>query len=195
MHVKVDINQPTLAPIDVKFVVAEGLQEKTEAKRRPYVKLIRRWAQQQGCAELGEVVAGQLAVDGGATEQTDLNKQLYMLHQKYREADKVELLVKLVREIDEIIKMNSNWTWAHVMRVMMDESILITNIPNRFDLLICAMIPGRGNGTVRKSGDYELTKSKRTWRDWIENYADDLEEAGNRAVCKEIFNLLQPLLS
>ena len=43
MHVKVDINQPTLAPIDVKFVVAEGLQEKTEAKRRPYVKLIRRW--------------------------------------------------------------------------------------------------------------------------------------------------------
>ena len=174
MHVKVDINQPTLAPIDVKFVVAEGLQEKTEAKRRPYVKLIRRWAQQQGCAELGEVVAGQLAVDGGATEQTDLNKQLYMLHQKYREADKVELLVKLVREIDEIIKMNSNWTWAHVMRVM---------------------IPGRGNGTVRKSGDYELTKSKRTWRDWIENYADDLEEAGNRAVCKEIFNLLQPLLS
>ena len=72
MHVKVDINQPTLAPIDVKFVVAEGLQEKTEAKRRPYVKLIRRWAQQQGCAELGEVVAGRLAVDGGATEQTDL---------------------------------------------------------------------------------------------------------------------------
>ena len=192
---KVDINQPTLAPIDVEFVVAEGLQAKTDAKRRPYVKLIRKWAQKQGCAEEGEAVVSRLALEGGATGQNDLSKQLYMLHQKYREADKVELLMKLVREIDEIIKMNSNWTWAHVMRVMMDESILITNIPNRFDLLICAMIPGRGAGTVRKSGDYELTKSKRTWREWIENYADDLEEANNRAVCKEIFNLLQPLLS
>ena len=192
---KVDINQPTLAPIDVEFVVAEGLQEKTEAKRRPYVKLIRRWALKQGCAEQGEVVAGRLAVDGGVMVLTDLNQQLYMLNKKYREADKVALLVKLVHEIDEIIKMNSSWTWAHVLRVMIDENILITNIPNRFDLLICAMIPGRGTGTVRKSGDYELTKSKRTWREWIENYADDLEEANNRAVCKEIFNLLQPLLS
>ena len=192
---KVDINQPTLAPIDIEFVVAEGLQEKTEAKRRPYIKLIRRWAQQQGCAELGEVVAGQLAVDGGAKVLTDLRHLPNEVSKKYRDGDKAEQLVRFVREIDGMIKLNSCWTWAHVMRVMMDEGILMTNIPYRFDVLICSMIPGKGSGTVRKNGDYTLIDTKRSWRNWIENHNDDWDEANNRAICKEIFEFLEPLFS
>ena len=192
---KVDINQPALAPIDVEFVVAEGLQENTEAKRRPYVKLIRRWAKRQGSAEQGEAVVGRLALDGGSKVLTDLRHLPNEVSKKYREGDKAEQLVKFVREIDGTIKLNSNWTWAHVMRVMMDEGILMTNIPNRFDVLICSMIPGKGSGTVRKNGDYSLIETKRSWRDWIENYRDDWDEANNRAICKEIFEFLEPLFS
>lgn len=192
---KVDINQPTLAPIDIEFMVAEGLQEKTEAKRRPYIKLIRRWAQQQGCAELGEVVAGRLALAGGVTVLTDIRHLPNEVSKKYRDGDKAEQLVRFVREIDGMIKLNSNWTWAHVMRVMMDEGILMTNIPNRFDCLICSMIPGKGSGTVRKNGDYTLIDTKRSWRNWIENHNDDWDEANNRAICKEIFEFLEPLFS
>lgn len=192
---EVDINQPALAPIDVEFVVAEGLQEKTEAKRRPYVKLIRRWAQRQGSAEQGEAVVGRLALDGGSKVLTDLRHLPNEVSKKYREGDKAEQLVTLVREIDGMIKLNSNWTWAHVMRVMMDEGILMTNIPNRFDVLICSMIPGKGSGTVRKNGDYSLIETKRSWRDWIENYRDDWDEANNRAICQEIFEFLEPLFS
>lgn len=192
---KVDINQPMLAPIDVEFVVAEGLQEKTEAKRRPYVKLIRRWALKQGSAEQGEAIVGRLALKGAVTALTDLRHLPNEVSKKYRDGDKAEQLVTLVREIDGQIKVNSNWTWAHVMRVMMDEGILMTNIPNRFDLLICAMVPGKGSGTVRKNGDYSLIETKRSWRNWIEKYSDDWQEANDRAICKEIFDFLSPLLS
>ena len=192
---EVDINQPTLAPIDVEFVVAEGLQEKTEAKRRPYVKLISKWAEKQGCDEEGEAVVSQLALDGGVKVLTDIRHLPYDVAKKYRDGDKAEQLVSFVREIDGMIKLNSNWTWAHVMRVMKDEGILMTNIPYRFDSLVCSMIPGKGSGTVRKNGDYELIKLKRSWRNWIENYNDCWEEANNRAICKEIFEFIEPLFS
>ena len=189
---RVDINQPTLAPIDVEFVVTEGLQEKTEAKRRPYVKLIRSWALKQGCAERGEAVAGRLSLAGGAPK---LDAQLYQLNKKYREGERLQRLMNTMQELDNRIKLNCNWTWAHVMRVMMDEGILMTNIPNRFDCLICSMIPGKGSGTVRKNGDYAMIETKRSWRNWIEQYNDDWEEANNRAICKEIFEFLEPLFS
>lgn len=192
---EVNIYQPTLAPIDVDFVVAEGLQEKTEAKRRPYVKLIRKWALKQGCAAEGEAVVSRLALDGGAKVLTDLRHLPIDVSKKYREGDKAEQLVTFVREIDGAIKLNSNWTWAHVMRVMMDEGILMTNIPYRFDNLVCSMIPDKGLGTVRKNGDYSLIETKRSWRNWIEKYEDDWDEANNRAICKEIFEFLEPLFS
>ena len=44
-----------LAAIPVDFVVNQGLQEHTEAKRRPYAMLIRNWAAHEGVADQGEV--------------------------------------------------------------------------------------------------------------------------------------------
>jgi hypothetical protein len=81
------------------------------------------------------------------------------------------------------------------MRVLMDEGVLMTNIPNRFDRLMCSMIPGKGIDNVRKNGDYSLIETHRSWRSWIENYKDDWEEANNRAICKEIYDVLEPALS
>lgn len=184
--------QETLAPIAVDFVVEQGLQEKTEAKRRPYIALIRRWAQHEGRVELGERLASPLTLTAGAPK---LDSQLNQLTKKYREGERLQQLVRVVRDIDERIKVDSNWTWAHVMRVLMDEGVLMTNIPNRFDRLMCSMIPGKGIDNVRKSGDYGLIETRRSWRDWIENYNYDWEEANNRAICKEIFDVLEPALS
>ena len=187
-----DNNQDILAPIAVDFVVEQGLQEKTEAKRRPYIALIRRWAQHEGRAELGERLASPLTLVVGAPK---LDSQLNQLTKKYREGERLQRLVRVVRDIDATIKVNCNWTWAHVMRVLMDEGVLMTNIPNRFDRLMCSMIPGKGIDNVRKNGDYSLIETHRSWRSWIENYKDDWEEANNRAICKEIYDVLEPALS
>ena len=184
--------QDTLAPIAVDFVVEQGLQEKTEAKRRPYIALIRRWAQREGMAELGEQMVSPLT---STTAAPKLDDYLFVLTAKYREGERLQQLVNTVRELDNRIKGNSNWTWAHAMRVMMDEGVLMTNIPNRFDRLICSMIPGKGIDNVRKNGDYQMIESSRSWRIWLEDYALDRNEAVNRAICKEIFDFLAPILS
>ena len=184
--------QDTLAPIAVDFVVEQGLQEKTEAKRRPYIALICRWAQREGRAELGERIVSPLTLASGAPK---LDSRLIDLTKKYREGELLQRLVNAMRELDNIIKVNIHWTWAHVMRVLMDEGVLMTNIPNRFDRLVCSMIPGKGIDNVRKNGDYDMINSKRSWRDWLEDYSIDRDEANNRAICKEIFDFLAPVLS
>jgi hypothetical protein len=187
-----DNNQDILAPIAVNFVVEQGLQEKTEAKRRPYIALIRRWAQREGRAELGERIASPLTLAVGAPK---LDDYLFALNTKYREGERLQRLMNAMRELDNRIKVNCNWTWAHVMRVMMDEGVLMTNIPNRFDRLVCSMIPGKGIDNVRHNGNYDMVTSKRSWRNWIEDYSIDWDEANNRSICKEIFDFLVPFLS
>ncbi len=184
--------QDTLAPIAVDFVVEQGLQEKTVAKRRPYISLIRRWAQREGRAELGERIASSLALAVGSPK---LDDYLFALNAKYREGERLQQLMKAVLELDNMIKVNSNWTWAHVMRVLMDEGVLMTNIPNRFDRLVCSMIPGKGIDNVRHNGNYDMVTSSRSWRNWLDDYSIDWDEAINRAICKEIFDFLAPFLS
>jgi hypothetical protein len=187
-----DNTQDILAPIAVDFVVEQGLQEKTEAKRRPYIALIRRWAEREGRAELGERLAAPLVLASGAPK---LDSHLIDLTKKYRDGERLQRLVNAVRDLDERIKVNYHWTWAHVMRVLMDEGVLMTNIPNRFDRLVCSMIPGKGIDNVRKNGDYDMINGQRSWRNWIEDYSIDWNESNNRSICKEIFDFLAPVLS
>ena len=113
---------------------------------------------------------------------------------KYRTGDKAELLVAIVRKIDEKIQNDTNWKWALVMKVMLDEGLLIVKIPNKFDRLICSMIPGKGIDTVRKNGDYSILDDSRSWRNWISNPHDDWQEAAKREICKEIYGFIEPLV-
>ena len=166
-----------LAAIPIDFVVNQGLQEHTEMKRRPYSTLIRTWAEHQGQAELGEKIASSLSIG------------------KEPEGDKAELLVAIVRKIDEKIQNDTNWKWALVMKVMLDEGLLIVKIPNKFDRLICSMIPGKGIDTVRKNGDYGILNDSRSWRSWISNPHDDWQEAAKREICEEIYGFLEPLVA
>ena len=184
-----------LAAIPIDFVVKQGLQEHTEGKRRPYSTLIRSWAKDQGQAELGEEIASRLNTGKEPEKLKDLRNLPNSVAPKYRTGDKAEQLVAIVRKIDEKIHNDSNWKWALVMKVMLDEGILITNIPNKFDRLISSMIPGKGIDTVRKSGDYDILEESRSWRNWISNPRDDWKEATKREICKEIYGFLKPLVA
>ncbi|MCR4583973.1 MAG: hypothetical protein K5764_10555 [Prevotella sp.] len=184
-----------LAPIPISFVVEQGQCEHTEAKRRPYRKLITTWAEHEGLSELGEAAAGQLNLGKEPERLKDLRDLPNCVAPKYRKGEKAERLVLTVREINARVENDSNWTWALVMKVMLDEGLLIVNIPNKFDRLVCQMVPGKGIDTVRKNGDYNIVKSKRSWHQWIENAGVDWEEAANRAICEEIYELFKPLFT
>lgn len=50
---------------------------------------------------------------------------------------------------------------------MVDEGILYKPTYNRFDQLICAMLPDKGRDTVRKHGDYEFIMGQaEPWSAW-----------------------------
>lgn len=169
---KMNDTEKRLTPIPIDFVVEQGLKERTEAKRRPYRTLITAWAEHEGKAEQGETVASRLNTGNEVERLKDLQDLPNSISPKFRKGEKAEQLV---------------------MRVMMDEGLLMTNIPNKFDRLILSMLPGKGVDTVRKSGDYKIIKDSRSWHEWISNPHDDWREAADRTVCEEIYTYFSPL--
>ena len=189
-----DSKETRLALIPVDFVIEQGLNEHTEAKRRPYRTLITAWAEHEGMSEQGETIVSQLDIEAKPEQKKDLHDLLDLLMPKYRKPEKLEQLVKIIEEVDKKVVNDSNWTWAIVMKVMRDEGILLTNIPNKFDRLIVSMIPGKGIDTVRKNGDYGVIDGKRSWHQWISDPHIDWKETANRSVCEEIYNYFSPIL-
>ena len=179
---KMNDTEKRLTPIPVDFVVEQGLKERTEAKRRPYRTLITAWAEHEGKAEQGETVASRLNTGNEVERLKDLQDLPNSISPKFRKGEKAEQLVMIIREINDKVENDENWTWALVMRVMM------------FDRLILSMLPGKGVDTVRKSGDYKIIKDSRSWHEWISNPHDDWKEAANRTVCEEIYTYFSPIL-
>ena len=171
-----------LTPIPVDFVIEQGLKEHTEAKRRPYRTLITTWAKHEGMSEQGEAIASQLNTGKEIERLTDLQDLPTTIGPKYRKGEKAEKLVMIIREINSRVENDENWNWALVMKVMLDEGLLMTNIPNKFDRLILSMIPGKGVDTVRKSGYYSVIEEHRSWHRWISNPHAAWEEAAKRSV-------------
>lgn len=190
---KMNDTEKRLTPIPIDFVVEQGLKERTEAKRRPYRTLITAWAEHEGKAEQGETIASRLNTGNEVERLKDLQDLPNSISPKFRKGEKAEQLVMIIREINDKVENDENWTWALVMRVMMDEGLLMTNIPNKFDRLILSMLPGKGVDTVRKSGDYKIIKDSRSWHEWISNPHDDWREAADRTVCEEIYTYFSPL--
>lgn len=191
---KMDSKETRLTPIPVDFVIEQGLNEHTEAKRRPYRTLITTWAEHEGMSEQGEAIASQLDTGKEIKRLKDLQDLPSTIAPKYRKGEKAEQLVMIIREVNTRVENDENWNWALVMKVMLDEGLLMTNIPNKFDRLMLSMIPGKGVDTVRKSGDYSVIEERRSWHRWISNPNDDWKEAANRTVCEEIYAYFRPLL-
>ena len=190
-----DKKDTQLRPIPVELVIEQGLKEHTEVKRRPYRELITTWADREGKKELGETIASQLNTGKEPERLKDLRSLPDCIARKYRTGDKAEQLVMIIREIDAKVRNDSSWTWALVMKVMIDEGLLTTDIPNRFDGLICKIVEGKGATSVRNNGNYDILNDSRSWPQWISNSRDNWKEAALREVCEEIYRYFEPLLN
>ena len=100
------------------------------------------------------------------------------------------MLIQILRKIEDVIQSDAEmWTWAHVMRVMVDENILMAGVsPNRFDTIVCSLIPGKGKDTVRKNGDYSIMRDRsKTYRELSSiAYLNPQEASAHKDHCGKI---------
>ena len=182
-----------MKPIPVEYVLAVAQTKGTDAKRRPYIELIERWGEEQGQDEEARQLLRRLR-EG---QELDPQKMPREFMPRFRQPEIAEKLIGIVRKIDDIISSKQeNWTWAHVMRVMVDEGILYKPTVNRFDAIICSMIPGKGRDTVRKHGDYEYVMGQEEpWPAWTSQSYINPTLAAERSVCNQIALEFAPVLT
>jgi hypothetical protein len=182
-----------LQPIPVEFVVGHAQTKNTDGQRKPYIELIRQWAEHEGMEDEGLVAVRRLM----NSTQIDPEHMPREFYQQYRNGDKATQLIRIINDINNVILSGEEmWTWAHVMRVMIDENILMANVSvNRFDALICSMIPGKGRDTVRKHGDYVfLLNQKDPWALWPSQAYLNPSLAAERSICNQIALQFAPVL-
>ena len=182
-----------IEPIPVEYILRVAQSKATPAQRRPYVELIERWGEEQNCIDEARQLLKRLR-DG---QEIDPRKMPREFMPRYRQPEVAERLIEIVRHIDAVIaSKQENWTWAHVMRVMKDEGILYNPTINRFDQLICSMIPNKGRDTVRKHGDYEYIMGQEDpWSLWPAQSYLNPTLAAERSICNQIALEFAPILT
>lgn len=131
----------SIEPIPVEYILGFAQTKATAAQRRPYIELVERWGDEMNCADEARQLLKRLR-DGQVLDPLKMPREFMP---RYRQPEVARKLIEVVRKIDAVIaSKQENWTWAHVMRVMTDEGILYKPTVNRFDQLICAMVPTRG---------------------------------------------------
>lgn len=181
-----------MPPIPVEYIIGVAQTKATDAQRRPYVSLVERWGEEQNMAD----EASQLLKQLREKQEIDVKKMPNDFTPRYRKLDVAKQLIDIIRKINEIISTKQEkWTWAHVMRVMVDEGILFELKKNRFDSIICSMIPDKGIGTVRKNGDYDLLMDKEEpWSLWPKSHIDPVM-GSHRTMCNMIAQEFAPVLT
>ena len=182
-----------IEPIPVEFVLGIAQTKATDAQRRPYIDLIERWGEEQDCPEEARQLLRRLR-EG---QEIDLQKMPREFMARYRQPEVAARLIEIVRHINDVIaSKQENWTWAHVMRVMTDEGIIFGVTHNKFDSIICSMIPGKGLDTVRKHGDYEyIMAQKDSWPFWPTQSYINPALAAARSICNQIALEFAPVLT
>ena len=178
--------------IPLGYIVEYAKAQPTQAKRQAFVNLIHFWTDNGG--DLEEAIKAILEIQGGQVISASNMPKEFMPY--YRSETIAVKLIDIIRKIDEkIASKEDNWDWAHVMRVMIDEGIILTNTtPNKFDQLICAMVPGKGRDNVRKNGDYSILDHKDPWPLWTKESHLNPQEAQDRTICNMIAVEFQPVL-
>lgn len=181
-----------IEPIPVEYILGVAQTKATDAQRRPYVQLIERWGEKKDCAEETRRLLMRLR-EG---QEIDVNKMPREFMPRYRQPEVAQQLIDIIRHIDAVISSRQeNWTWAHVMRVMKDEGILYNPTVNRFDQIICSMVPNKGRDTVRKHGDYVfLLNQKDPWALWPSQAYLNPSLAAERSICNQIALQFAPVL-
>ena len=178
--------------IPLGYIVEYAKAQPTQAKRQAFVNLIRFWAENGG--DEAAALRAILEIQGGQVISASNMPREFL--PTFRSEIMATKLIAVIRQIDErIASKEENWDWAHVMRVMIDEGIILTSTtPNKFDQLICAMIPGKGRDNVRKSGDYTIIARKDPWTQWTKLSHLNPKEAEDRIICNMIAAEFQPVL-
>lgn len=180
-------------PIPVEYVLGIAQTKATDAQRRPYIELLERWGDEMNRADEVRRLIRQLR-EG---QEIDPHKMPREFMPRYRQPEVAEQLIEIIRKIDAVIvAKQEKWTWAHVMRVMVDEGILYKLTVNRFDQLICSMVPTRKSDTVRKHGDYAyLMRQKDSWPFWTSQPHLNPDLAAARSICNQIALEFAPILT
>ena len=182
-------------PIPVEYILAIAQSKATPAQRRPYIELIERWGDEQNCIDEARQLLKRLRKE----QEIDPKEMPRDFMPRYRQPEVAEQLIEIVRKIDAIItSKQENWTWAHVMRVMTDELILYKPSFNRFDTIICSMIPNKGCDNVRKNGNYKyLLSHEDAWSQWPRPEISFINPtlAAERTICYQIALLFEPILT
>lgn len=177
--------------IPINNIVDYAKAQPTHARRQPFVNLISYWAEHDGDEEAAHSAINEIQ-GGQVVKACNLPKEFMP---KFRNEKVAEQLIEIVRKIDLVITTHQeNWDWAHVMKVMTDEGIIMRMKPNKFDQIICSMIPGKGRDNIRKNGDYEIMSELAPWSSWTKNSFVNPLEAENRTICMMIAIEFQPVL-
>ena len=162
--------------IPLGYIVEYAKAQPTQAKRQAFVNLIHFWAGNGG--DLESALKAILEIQGGQVISASNMPREFMPY--YRSETIATKLIDIVRKIDEkIASKEDNWDWAHVMRVMIDEGIIMTNTT-------------RDN--VRKNGDYSILDREKPWTQWIKMSHIDPQEAQDRTICNMIAKEFEPVL-
>ncbi len=181
-----------IEPIPVEYILGIAQTKASAAQRRPYIELIERWGDEMNRCDEARQLLKRLR-DGQVLDPQKMPREFMP---RYRQPEVAEKLIEIIRKIDAIIaSRQENWTWAHVMRVMVDEGILYKPTINRFDQLICGMVPDKGRDTVRKHGDYDIMNEDEPWSLWTQQSHLNPTQAAERSICNQIALVFAPVLT
>ncbi len=179
-----------LKSIPVDFVCQQA-RTLTEVKRKPLVNLITAWGEKCKCPEAAMEAVEDISQ---AVMEIDTKNMPSLFYPKYREPETAEKLKEVIQSINiKIINKTEPWDWALVMKVMIDELIIMRTTANKFDTLISQMIP-QHPGRIRKSGDYSIIRYEETWSMWPKNSHLDPTKAEFRTKCNQIAMEFKDLL-
>lgn len=163
----------------------------TQSKRQTLVNFLKYWGEISGEEEAARDAINEILT--GQTINPNCMPKEFM--PQFRSATMATQLIEIIRTIDEKIATHQErWDWAHVMRVMIDEGIIMKVTRNKFDQLICQMLPGKGRDNVRKSGDFSIIDREEPWTQWTSLSHLNPQEAQDRMICNMIAIEFQPVL-
>ena len=120
VRARAEINEISI-PLD--YIVDYARSQSTQARRQAFVNLLLFWAENGGDKEAA--FRAILEIQGGQTVSANCMPKEFMPY--FRSETIAAQLIKIVREIDrKISEREENWDWAHVMRVMIDEGIIMS---------------------------------------------------------------------
>lgn len=177
--------------VPLNNIVDYARLQSTQPRRQLFVKLLAYWIDKGGDEDAAREAI--IAIQKGQVLTERSMPREFM--PRYRSEILASKLIEIISKIDQkISSREEKWDWAHVMKVMIDEGIIMKTTPNKFDQLICGMLPGKGRDNVRKNGDYSIINKDMPWTQWTNLSHLNPSEAQDRTICNMIAMEFQPIL-